>query len=258
MSSAGVDVLLVEEFLDILITKMWERLSNHAQSWRPYEDKRRLQKPSEGLRYAYLSNTLVVMQDTTASSLFYSGYARGCVESAPSFGGLATAFLVPYGQSACPVAAAPTVSTAATWKHWNIFSYVAQPSTQTGPPCWTSTADSAFLGAPLRSFSSPSAVVEHIKRALSALLDFITGTALRARLDSTLGGALDIADSHGKTQRYTLDQLFFLTYCRRFCSKQTSCNSAARSLADFGSVFGCAKRRPEEDELSQYRFFASH
>ncbi|KAL1420331.1 hypothetical protein MTO96_024415 [Rhipicephalus appendiculatus] len=82
-----------QEFIDILIAKMSERLSKHAQLSRPLEDKRWLRKPYDGLRYSHLSNTLVVMQAATASPLFYSGYTRGGALRAASFGGLATSFL---------------------------------------------------------------------------------------------------------------------------------------------------------------------
>ncbi|KAL3196842.1 hypothetical protein MRX96_014937 [Rhipicephalus microplus] len=97
-------------------------------------------------------------------------------------------------------------------------------------------------------------VIQH--QSTTKLSGFVSPFFCFACSDSALGGALDIVDSNGKIQRYTSDQLFFLTYCRRFCNKHTSCNLAVRSLADFNSVFGCSKRRPEEDDLSQYRFFA--
>ncbi|XP_037528309.1 endothelin-converting enzyme-like 1 [Rhipicephalus sanguineus] len=220
-----------EEFLDILIAKMSERLSKHAQSRRPYEGKRWLQKPYDGLRYAYLSNTLVVMQATTASPLFYPSYARGGVLSAASFGGLATAFL----------------ETAL-----RMFDRQGIRIDEGQARAWMSARAERQL---FRRLRGSSGIGENMLQAGSLQVAWQAYKSASPS-DSPLGGALDIADSHGKTQRYTADQLFFLTYCRRFCNKQTSCNSAARSLADFGSVFGCAKRRPEEDDLSQYRFFA--
>ncbi|KAL3208302.1 hypothetical protein MRX96_052569 [Rhipicephalus microplus] len=90
----------------------------------------------------------------------------------------------------------------------------------------------------------------------TAFLETVLRMFDRQVSDSELGGALHIVDSNGKIQCYTSDHLFFLTYCRRFCNKHTSCNLAVCSLDDFNSVFGCSKRHPEEDDLSQYRFFA--
>ncbi|KAH7944267.1 hypothetical protein HPB52_017808 [Rhipicephalus sanguineus] len=76
------------------------------------------------------------------------GYSCDCASAATT---------PPRGCIAFPVAAGPTVSTAGTRKRWSTYSYVDLPSMQTGPPCWTFTADSAYQGAPPRSSSSPSA-----------------------------------------------------------------------------------------------------
>lgn len=220
-----------QEFLEALITTVMERLSKHAVSWRPYEDSRWLQRPYDGLSYAYLTNTLSVRQAATTSPLFYSDYGGEGVLRAASFGGLATAFL----ESAL-----------------RMFDRRGIRTDEGQPWAWMSPRSERQL---YRRLGCSNDIGENMLQVGSLRVAWEAYKNV-SQSDSPLGGALDIVNWQGKTQRYTADQVFFLTYCRRFCSKGMSCNAAVRSLPDFGAVFGCAKQRSEEDDLSQCRFFA--
>nr|XP_054920660.1 uncharacterized protein LOC129381655 [Dermacentor andersoni] len=220
-----------EEFIDILIAPTTKRIPEGGEAWRFYEGEGRLMNPYRGLLYRYLSNTLTVTQAATASPLFYADYSGGGVLRAASFGGLATAFL----EAAL-----------------RMFDRRGIRIDEGEARAWMSPRAERQL---YRRFHCSSNIGENMLQVASLRVAWEAYKNASSGGDSSSVEALDILDSHGNAQRYTSDQLFFLTYCRRFCSTGTGCKSAVRSLPDFGSVFGCAKGRPEEDDLSLCRFF---
>ncbi|XP_054920469.2 uncharacterized protein [Dermacentor andersoni] len=220
-----------KEFIDILTAPTTKRISEGGEAWRFYEGEGRLVNPYRGLLYRYLSNTLTVTHAATASPLFYADYSGGGVLRAASFGGLATAFL----EAAL-----------------RMFDRRGIRIDEGEARAWMSPRAERQL---YRRFHCSSVIGENMLQVASLRIAWEAYKNASSGGDSSSVEALDILDSHGNAQRYTSDQLFFLTYCRHFCSTGTGCHSAVRSLPDFGSVFGCAKGRPEEDDLSQCRFF---
>ncbi|XP_075527605.1 uncharacterized protein LOC142559819 [Dermacentor variabilis] len=220
-----------KEFIDILTAPTTKRISEGGEAWRFYEGEGRLVNPYRGLLYRYLSNTLTVTHAATASPLFYADYSGGGVLSAASFGGLATAFL----EAAL-----------------RMFDKRGIRIDEGEAMAWMSPRAERQL---YRRFQCSSVIGENMLQVASLRVAWEAYKNAWSRGDSSTVEALDILDSYGNALRYTSHQLFFLTYCRRFCSTGTGCNSAVRSLPDLGSVFGCAKRHAEEDDLSQCRFF---
>ncbi|XP_077492999.1 uncharacterized protein LOC144104078 isoform X2 [Amblyomma americanum] len=158
-----------------------------------------------------------------------------------------------------------------------VVAWMEQLESSGGPPqdqCWGSFSNYWYdpkkgirlEGGQPRSWMSPFAEQQLYKRLRCSSVNgenLLQVASLRVAWDAykndsgdlTSGEQLGILDWSGRLQLYTPDQIFFLTYCLRFCNTGINCGAAVRSLPYFGTAFGCGKRLTDEDEKNQCRFF---
>ncbi|KAK8778247.1 hypothetical protein V5799_020409 [Amblyomma americanum] len=217
-----------KEFLENWITAAGHRLREKGAAGLLREEKYWLASPYQGVLYAYLTNLVEVSHAALAGPLFYAQKEAGVLRAA-SFGGLATAFLD------------------AALRMFDLRGIRIE-------------------GGQPRSWMSPFAEQQLYKRLRCSSVNgenLLQVASLRVAWDAykndsgalTSGEQLGILDWSGRLQLYTPDQIFFLTYCLRFCNTGINCGAAVRSLPYFGTAFGCGKRLTDEDEKKQCRFF---
>ncbi|KAK8766558.1 hypothetical protein V5799_006654 [Amblyomma americanum] len=217
-----------KEFLENWIAAAGHRLREKGAAGLLREEKYWLASPYQGVLYAYLTNLVKVSHAALSGPLFYAQKEAGVLRAA-SFGGLATAFLD------------------AALRMFDLRGIRLE-------------------GGQPRSWMSPFAEQQLYKRLRCSSVNgenLLQVASLRVAWDAykndsgdlMSGEQLGILDWSGRLQLYTPDQIFFLTYCLRFCNTGINCGAAVRSLPYFGTAFGCGKRLTDEDEKNQCRFF---